>query len=146
MLLILRLLASDGIFANHNQSLSRFAIRIASDAALDAKNYFDLSSRPIPPFVRNQFGARFGGPLVHDRTFFFANYEGFREVQAFTAIATVPDALAHQGLLPSASNPSACTSATPVGCFAVGVDPRVQPFLALLPPSNGEIAGTEPAT
>jgi hypothetical protein len=48
------------------------------DAALDARNYFDLNSRPIPPFVRNQFGAGIGGPLVHDRTFFFASYEGFR--------------------------------------------------------------------
>ena len=73
------------------------------NAALDARNYFDLGSRPIPPFVRNQFGAGIGGPLVHDRTFFFANYEGFREVQASTAIATVPNALAHRGLLPSAT-------------------------------------------
>ena len=79
------------------------------DASLDAKNYFDLGASPIPPFVRNQFGAGIGGPLKRDRTFFFANYEGFREVQASTAIATVPDALAHQGLLPSAGNPSACT-------------------------------------
>ena len=107
------------------------------DGALDAKNYFDLASRPIPPFVRNQFGASFGGPLVPDRTFFLANYEGFREVQASTAIATVPDTLAHQGLLPSASDPRACGSATQNGCVSVGIDPRVRPFLALLPPSNG---------
>jgi len=107
------------------------------DAALDARNYFDPSSRPIPPFVRNQFGASLGGPLARDRTFFFVNYEGFREVQASTAIATVPNALAHQGLLPSAHDPSACTSASPSGCVSVATDPRVQPFLALLPPSNG---------
>jgi hypothetical protein len=107
------------------------------DAALDAKNYFDLSSRPIPPFVRNQFGASIGGPIVHGRTFFFVSYDGFREVQASTAIATVPDALAHRGLLPSSSNAGACTNASPNGCVSVGVDPRVEQFLALIPPSNG---------
>jgi hypothetical protein len=81
------------------------------NAALDARNYFDLGSRPIPPFVRNQFGAGIGGPLAHNGTFFFANYEGFREVQASTAIATAPNALAHRGLLPSTTNPGA--AATP---------------------------------
>jgi Carboxypeptidase regulatory-like domain/TonB dependent receptor len=106
-------------------------------ASLDAKNYFDLATSPIPQFVRNQFGAGVGGPLKHDHTFFFVNYEGFRQVQATTAIATVPDALAHQGLLPSAGNPSACTNATPSGCVAVPINPLIQPFLNLVPPSNG---------
>src|SRR5215831_3789953 len=107
------------------------------DAALDAKNYFDLSSAPIPAFVRNQFGAGMGGPLLRGRTFFFMSYEGFREVQASTAIATVPNALAHQGLLPPNSNPAACSNASPNACVVVGIDPRVQQFLNLLPPSNG---------
>jgi hypothetical protein len=107
------------------------------DASMDAKNYFDSGSSPIPPFVRNQFGAGLGGPLVRDHTFFFANYEGFRQVQASTAIATAPDALAHQGLLPSAGNPSGCSNATPGGCVAIPMNPLIQPFLNLLPISNG---------
>src|SRR5271170_5208392 len=111
------------------------------DASLDAKNYFDLGASPIPQFVRNQFGAGMGGPLKRDRTFFFVNYEGFREVQASTAIATVPDALAHRGLLPSADNPSACTNATPGGCVAIPINPLIQPFLNLMPLSNGPANG-----
>jgi hypothetical protein len=110
-------------------------------ASLDARNYFDLGSSPIPQFVRNQFGAGMGGALKRDRTFFFVNYEGFREVQASTAIATVPDALAHQGLLPSADNPSGCTNANPTGCVAIPINPLIQPFLNLMPRSNGPANG-----
>ena len=111
------------------------------DASLDAKNYFDLGPSPIPQFVRNQFGAGIGGPLKRDRTFFFVNYEGFRQVQASTSIATVPDALAHQGLLPSAGNRSACTNATPSGCVAIPMNPLIRPFLNLMPVSNGPANG-----
>ena len=110
-------------------------------ALLDARNYFDLGSRPKLQLVRNQFGAGFGGPLVHNRTFFFANYEGFSEVQASTSIATVPNALAHRGLLPSSNNPNTCSNADQRGCVVVTIDPRVQPFLGLLPYSNGSDNG-----
>jgi len=107
------------------------------DASLDTKNYFDLGANPIPPFVRNQFGAGIGGPLKRNRTFFFANYEGFREVEASTAIATAPDALAHEGFLPSAKTSGACTSASSSGCAAIPINPQTQQFLNLMPPSNG---------
>lgn len=111
------------------------------NASLDAKNYFDVGANPIPPFVRNQFGAGMGGPLSRNRTFFFVNYEGFREVQASTAIATAPDALAHEGLLPSSSNSAGCTSASSSGCAAIPINPEIQPFLNLMPPSNGSDNG-----
>ena len=110
-------------------------------ASLDARNYFDPGNSPKPQLVRIQYGAGVGGPLWHNRTFFYSNYEGFNEVQASTIIATVPNALAHRGLLPSAGSPQACTATTPNGCVAVPIDPRVQPFLSLFPVSNGSDNG-----
>jgi hypothetical protein len=56
---------------------------------LDASNYFDVGS--APPFQRNQFGASLGGPLKKDKTFLFANYEGYRQNLHQTSVAFVPD-------------------------------------------------------
>ncbi len=58
--------------------------------ALDAPNYFDQGS--APPFQRNQFGVSGGGPIQQDKTFVFANYEGFRQNLHQTSAAFVPDA------------------------------------------------------
>src|SRR5882762_6484110 len=63
--------------------------------ALDAPNYFDQGS--APPFQRNQFGGSMGGPIRTDKTFVFANYEGFRQNLHQTSVAFVPDADARNG-------------------------------------------------
>ncbi|MBI4874776.1 MAG: TonB-dependent receptor [Acidobacteria bacterium] len=42
------------------------------------------------PFHREQFGGSIGGPLRRDRTFFFFNYEGNRQAETATRVATVP--------------------------------------------------------
>jgi hypothetical protein len=58
--------------------------------AFDARNFFDAPDGP-PPFQRNQFGASVGGPIQPDKTFVFANYEGFRQNLHQTSAAFVPD-------------------------------------------------------
>ena len=60
------------------------------NSAVDAKNFFDRPNAPIPPYRLNDFGARLGGPIIHNKTFFFANYEGYYEAQGQTIVATVP--------------------------------------------------------
>ncbi|HEX6046941.1 MAG TPA: TonB-dependent receptor [Pyrinomonadaceae bacterium] len=62
------------------------------NAALDARNFFAPAGEPKPKYLRNQFGGALGGPIVHDRTFFFADYEGTRSREGITRITNVPTA------------------------------------------------------
>ena len=49
---------------------------------LDANNFFtNAAGQPRPAFHQNQFGAAVGGPIVHNRTFFFGDYQGTRHRQ-----------------------------------------------------------------
>ena len=60
-----------------------------------------FSSGVILPFDRNQFGGSFGGPVVHNHTFFFFNYEGNRQNQSEPIVATTPPAVLWTGDLSS---------------------------------------------
>jgi hypothetical protein len=51
----------------------------ARNSFWDARNFFDPDGTPHTPFINNQFGGSFGGPIIHDKTFFFGAYEGQRE-------------------------------------------------------------------
>jgi hypothetical protein len=59
---------------------------------LDARNYFDRTPAPKAPFHNNQFGGSLGGPIVKNKTFFFTDYEGWRESVGVVSLACVPTA------------------------------------------------------
>jgi len=66
---------------------------------LDANNFFtNAAGKPRTPFHQNQFGGVFGGPIVHNRTFFFADYQGTRQsTVSGNSISDVPPAAFRTG-------------------------------------------------
>ncbi|HVZ60065.1 MAG TPA: TonB-dependent receptor, partial [Terriglobales bacterium] len=102
------------------------------NSALDARNYFDPAK--IPPFKRNNFGASLGGPIRHDKTFFFTTYEGVRQNLGFTVLDQVPAAGCHGPagrVITNVQCPQLGTTSS------VTVNANTAPLLALYPnPTN----------
>ena len=92
---------------------------------VDAKNFFDSHTAPIPPLRRNQFGAEVDGHIVKNKTFFMTSYEGLRWRLGLTTIAVVPGANARLGNIPNQP--------------AVTVSPVVPGYLNLVPLPNGPL-------
>ena len=118
---------------------------------------FPPSSGKKPAFIRNQFGATFGGPIWKDHTFFFLDWESVRQIALSFGTVTLPTAEQRGGtfLLHSASGTTApIPLQNPVTgkIYANGVIPASDqtPFaravLAALPlPNNGAAANTSGA-
>ncbi|MGA2883123.1 MAG: carboxypeptidase-like regulatory domain-containing protein, partial [Bryobacteraceae bacterium] len=59
------------------------------NSALDSRGFFDGAS--VPEFRRNQYGGTIGGPIKKNKIFFFANYEGIRQLLETTNVNYVPE-------------------------------------------------------
>jgi hypothetical protein len=71
-----------------------------------ANDYFvktaELSSgqpNEPPKLIRNIFGASVGGPIVKNRLYFFANYEGARQREEASVLRIVPSDSLRQGII-----------------------------------------------
>jgi hypothetical protein len=74
----------------------------ARHEALNARNFFAASNPVKPTFRRNQFGGVAGGPIRHDRSSFFLDYQRQRQTIGRTLISTVPTVLQRQGIFTEA--------------------------------------------
>ena len=70
--------------------------------ALDANNFFSNAlGSPKPRRDRNQFGVAIGGPIVRNKTFWFADYEGLRDLEGIPRTRQVPTASEKAGVFSS---------------------------------------------
>src|ERR1700691_5848268 len=120
------------------------------NSALDARNYFDYPSIAdpgrIPPFRRNEFGFTNGGPIVlpnvydgRDRTFYFVQYQGFRQVLGTTQVLAVPTVAERAGQ-DVVTYPDGSTDTLQIAgsSNSPGVNPAIASILARYPLPNNQ--------
>jgi hypothetical protein len=121
--------------------------------ALDARNWFNTKPDPQTALRQHQFGGTVGGPIKHDKTFFFLAYEGVRGFIANVSTSSTPATLS----LPAAG--SGCTFVKTGDCNnsipdaladlqAAGVPPNPQSLNLIGMGSftgNGQFPGLFPA-
>lgn len=111
------------------------------NSAFDARNYFDHPTEAypgrIPPFRRNEFGFTNGGPLYvprlydgRNRTYYFVEYQGFRQVLGTTQVMPVPT-LDQRAGIDAVTYPDGSTDT-----LTVPVDPNIAAILARYPKPN----------
>jgi outer membrane receptor protein involved in Fe transport len=122
----------NGITKSGTNQFHGDAYYFVRDKTLDARNYFDPAT--IPPFHRDQFGVSGGAPIIRNKTFIFADYEGIRQRKSDTFSNVVPSVAARAGNLCSIPN-STCTP------YSVTVDAKVAPYLAFYPLPNSGLIG-----
>lgn len=105
------------VTASGSNDVHGSAYEFLRNSDLDARNFFDQGS--IPQFQRNNYGVALGGPVVKNKTFLFANFEGYNQRLGLSDVTLVPDNASRKQAVPS-----------------------VAPLLALWPVQNGpEIGG-----
>ncbi|PYT97819.1 MAG: hypothetical protein DMG38_18280 [Acidobacteria bacterium] len=99
--------------------------------AFDARNFFANPNASSPELRLSQFGGALGGPILKDRTFFFGNYEGFRQIAGISRLTIVPTDAQKQGIFTDAKGNS----------VQLPLDPVAAQLFKLYPEPNTTQAG-----
>ena len=106
----------------------------------DARNVLQTSGKK-PELRQNQFGGSIGGPIFKDRTFFFGDYEGFRQVSGVTYTSTVPTIDEYNNINSLAGGSPQALIAAGSGTQGLQVDPIALAYLKLFPAPNAGTTG-----
>jgi hypothetical protein len=128
------------------------------------KTYFSQAGNSAPKNILNQFGANIGGPILHDKLFFFSGFEGLSQRQLYPTIISLPTAAMRSGDFtglatvydPNTGNANgtgrstfASENADGRNAIETGISPAALKMLALVPlpnlpgtASNYSVAGT----
>ncbi|HTC76795.1 MAG TPA: TonB-dependent receptor [Edaphobacter sp.] len=120
--------------------------------ALNSRNYFASAAARKPEYRRNLYGATLGAPILHDKLFFFGDYQGVKQLIGVTRISTIPTLPMRQGIFTGVSkiyNPT--TTQTVAGKFVrqefpndvinIPLDSAAKSLLARFPtPTNSAAA------
>jgi len=95
-----------------------------------ANSFFNKRANPVVPvndLNRNQFGGNLGGPVMRNKLFFYANYEGFRQKTQTSQNNTIP---AHPDLLTGVfryvASDGSVREANILQLAGMSVDPKIQ--------------------
>jgi len=89
------------ITKNGTNELHGSAFWFLRNTGLNARNYYSIKRND---FRQNQFGGALGGPIVHDKLFFFADYQGTRQTLGSSGFTPVPSVADRGGNLSDVSS------------------------------------------
>lgn len=134
------------VYKSGSNELHGSAYDFLRNSALDSNNFFsNKNGVPLASFKRNQFGFSLGGPVVipklyhgRNKTFFFADYEGLRQLEGTTTITTVPTVAERTGDFSqdTTSSGKPITIYDPTTTSLVGSTYVRQPFAKNIIPAN----------
>lgn len=104
------------------------------DDSMNATGFFRPANGK-PAFNRNQFGGVLGGPIVRNKAFFFADYEGQRQTRKTTGFASIATETQRQGIFAVSIRDPRTGVVYPAGT-PIPMTPFAQKVLAGLPATS----------
>ncbi len=101
----------------------------------DARNVYQTTGR-APELRQNQFGGSIGGPIFRNKTFFFGDYEGYRQVSGTTYRSTVPTIDEYNNINSIGGGSPQALVASGNGTQGLAIDPIALAYLKLFPAPN----------